>query len=674
VRVAVDTGGTFTDVAIADGSGAVGVWKLPSRPAAPEEAVVAGVKEALERSGARPDQVARFVHGTTVATNALLTREGARVGLVVTAGFRDLLAIGRQDRPSLYDFAARRPRPLVPRRLTFELPERMGPDGEEIEPPADADLEALAAEVRAARCEAVVVSLLNAYANPAHEQAAVAALRAAEVAPWVGAATDVSAEMREFERTSTAVLNAYVLPAIAAYVGRLEEALGAAGIAARLWVMQSNGGLLGAQAARATSVRTILSGPAGGVAAGAGLARELGLEQAVTLDIGGTSTDISLIRDGEPELVTESELEGYALRLPMLGIHTIGAGGGSIAWRDAGGSLRAGPQSAGADPGPACYGAGGEDPTVTDAHLLLGRLGDRLLGGRLALDRERAEAAVGCLASDLGLDPVAAAAGILAVATAAMARGIRKVSVERGVDVRDCALLAFGGAGPLHAAELIGELGMREAVVPPHPGIASAIGMLHADVRHDLAQTVGGRLGDDGFDAAAEAAAALEEQAHGLLRADERLPDDAIGVERAADLRYEGQSYELTIPWAPAEGPGALRDRFEAAHEERYGYRGQASPVELVTVRVSGIGRLPEPAPAAVDGRPAAPPEPAGRRPVHFAGDWHDTPVHRRDDLPVEVTMPGPAVIEQLDSTVVVAPGQAFALDRHGNLRLRPTA
>jgi N-methylhydantoinase A len=665
-RIAIDTGGTFTDVAVSRPDGTMFVWKVSSCPEAPDDAVVAGLTEALAELGAELSGVSRFVHGTTVATNALITRTGARVGLVTTAGFRDLLAIGYQTRPSLYDQSARRPLPLAPGELTWEVTERVAADGTELRAVSEADLRRLAAQIQAADPDVVVVSLLNAYADPTHERQVVDGLRAAGVAPSVFAATSVTAEMREYERTSTAVLNGYVQPRIASYVERLEKRLAELEVPARLWVMQSNGGLLSARAAQEQSVRTVLSGLAGGVVGAARWARQLALPSVVSFDIGGTSTDIALIRDGVPDEMTSGEVDGYPLRMPAVDVHTIGAGGGSIAWLDSGGGLRVGPHSAGATPGPVCYSRGGTDITVTDAHALLGRLGESLLDGRLTLDLDEARARLESFAEEVGLGTDEAAAGVLRVINATMARGVRRVSVERGVDLRDCTLMAFGGAGPLHAADLIHELGMRAAIVPPHPGIASAIGMLDAPVRHDFAMSVSATSATE-LPAVAGALDELARQASEFLLDEEAVGTGGTRIERAVDARYLGQSYELMVDWQ--DSFGELRAAFDSAHAARYGFDDPDAELEIVTARVTAV--------AAESGHRTAPvlaggpvPAPIAHRAVFFGGEWHDTPVYRRGEFRAGSELDGPLIAEQLDSTIVVGPGQRCRTDEHGFLHI----
>lgn len=667
-QVAVDTGGTFTDIAIAGPDGRVFVWKVQSDPGAPDQAVVQGVTEALHHVGTLPGAVTRFVHGTTVATNALLTHSGARVGLVTTKGFRDVLAIGYQTRPEIYDLSARRPTPLVERSRTWEVNERTTADGSALIALDKDEIRALSAEIRALECDVVIVSFLNSYANPNHEQQCTELLMQEGVAPHVFAATSISAEMREYERTSTAVLNGYVQPAISSYVERLENRLTELEFGTQLWIMQSNGGLLSARGARDESVRTILSGLAGGVIGAAQWAKALGLPRVVSFDIGGTSTDIALIRDGRPDVMTGGEFAGYAVRLPAVDVHSIGAGGGSIAWLDAGGGLRVGPQSAGAVPGPVCYGHGGQRLTVTDAHFLLGRLGETLLDGRLKLQEEGAREHLEAFARQLGMDPDATAAGILQVITATMARGVRKVSIERGVDIRECELMAFGGAGPLHAGDLVRELGMKGAVIPPHPGIASAVGMLGAPVRRDFAANIADSTADP--DDLERIAVVLGELA---ARANEFADSEAIArsdlvQESSVDARYVGQSYELAIPFSL--DVEKLRSNLDDAHYARYGYADAEASMECITARLTVTLPTKE--------RPAEPlgaigyvADPVSSRRAYFDGAWRDTPIYRREHISSGCGLTGPLIIEQLDTTIVVLPGQECILDSLGFIHIR---
>ena len=650
LHIAVDTGGTFTDIGVRRADGSLAVWKVPSTPHAPDEAVITGITGALEREDAQPAQVTRLVHGTTVATNTVLTRTGARVGLLTTRGFRDVLAIAHQARPSLYDNRVHRVPPLIPDELIVDIDERLAADGTVLtELTADALIDAASA-LADLDLDAVVVSFLNAYVDPRHEQEAVAHLREQQVAPVVIAATDITAEMREYDRTSTAAINAYVQPKVSGYMGRLAAGIEEMGIGSRLWIMQSNGGLLNPETAATHSARTVLSGLAGGVVGAGNWARHLGLDKVVSFDIGGTSTDIALIRDGEPDETTAGEIDSLPLRLPSVDVHTIGAGGGSIAWRDSGGSLRVGPHSAGADPGPISYQRGGTELTVTDAHLVLGRLGTELLGGHFTLDRDAAHARMSQWGAEMGLTAEEAAEGILQVIAATMARGIRRVSVERGVDVRSCHLMAFGGAGPLHASDLIHELGMESAVIPPLPGIASAVGMLDAPIRHDFA------LPADRPDVFAEL----------RRRAAAEMGTEDFAEQLLVDARYLGQSFELTLPLAQDQ-----RAVFDELHAERYGFADPEAEMEVIVARLTAtIGQPQTPQELLTgDGGDGG----VEKRDVFIDGEWITTPVLDRASLAAGTTVDGPAILNQFDTTTYIRPGQQATVDAHGFLHLRRT-
>ncbi len=650
LHIAVDTGGTFTDIGVRRADGSLAVWKVPSTPNAPDEAVITGITGALEREDAQPAQVTRLVHGTTVATNTVLTRTGARVGLLTTRGFRDVLAIAHQARPSLYDNRVHRVPPLIPDELIVDIDERLAADGTVLtELTADALIDAASA-LADLDLDAVVVSFLNAYVDPRHEQEAVAHLREQQVAPVVIAATDITAEMREYDRTSTAAINAYVQPKVSGYMGRLAAGIEEMGIGSRLWIMQSNGGLLNPETAATHSARTVLSGLAGGVVGAGNWARHLGLDKVVSFDIGGTSTDIALIRDGEPDETTAGEIDSLPLRLPSVDVHTIGAGGGSIAWRDSGGSLRVGPHSAGADPGPISYQRGGTELTVTDAHLVLGRLGTELLGGHFTLDRDAAHARMSQWGAEMGLTAEEAAEGILQVIAATMARGIRRVSVERGVDVRSCHLMAFGGAGPLHASDLIHELGMESAVIPPLPGIASAVGMLDAPIRHDFA------LPADRPDVFAEL----------RRRAAAEMGTEDFAEQLLVDARYLGQSFELTLPLAQDQ-----RAAFDELHAERYGFADPEAEMEVIVARLTAtIGQPQTPQELLTgDGGDGG----VEKRDVFIDGEWITTPVLDRASLAAGTTVDGPAILNQFDTTTYIRPGQQATVDAHGFLHLRRT-
>lgn len=672
----VDVGGTFTDLVLVEqASGRLHYGKVPSTPQQPDEAVAAGIAQLCRQSGIPPAAIAYFIHGTTVATNALLQRRGARVALLVTAGFRDVLHIVRQDRPRLYDFRVRRPPPLVPRHLTFEIVERMRYDGTVHTPLDLASVDAAAAALRSEGVASVAVCLLHSYANPAHEQAVRSRLLAALPDLHITLSSDVAPEIKEYERTSTTVISAYVRPSVAAYLARVEEALARSGVPARLHVMQSNGGVMTARAAGERAAQTILSGPAAGAIGGLALARACDRPNAITVDMGGTSFDVCLAYDGALHTRREGEIAGYAVRVPMIDIHTIGAGGGSIARLDRGGALVVGPESAGADPGPACYGRGGTEPTVTDANVVLGRAPAALLGGAIRLDRALAERAVReRIAAPWGVPVERAAAGIVEVVNAAMARAMRLVSVGRGYDPRDFVLVCFGGGGPLHGAALAAELGIPEVIIPPHPGVTSALGLLLADFRHDyvraflrpLAEVEPAELA--ALFAGLEAQALDEMQAEGVAAADVRLL-------RSLDLRYLGQGYELEVP-VPGGPLGAAdlaraADDFGARHEQAYGYRHTGAPLQVVNLRVVAVGALPKPELRASPLGPAdAAPALIGRRAVYLDGAWQDVAVYDRARLAPGQAFAGPAIVEQFDSTTLVPRGQRAWVDSFGNLRL----
>jgi N-methylhydantoinase A len=651
IRLGVDVGGTFTDVVLlADG---MTTAKVPTT-ADQSEGVLAGVEAACEAAGVDPADIGVFRHGTTVATNALLEGDGATTALVTTEGFRDVLAIGRQDRPALYDIDAEEPAPLVPRERRYEVDERATVDG--VERPVDEEgVRDLAREVEA---DSVAVSLLHAYAHPDNERR-VADVLAAELDATVVASHETLAAFREYERTATTVADAYVTPVIADYLGRLGERVHDRGLSAPR-VMQSNGGIAEAETVRHNGVQTALSGPAAGVV-GAALFEPEGRDGAVTFDMGGTSSDVGLVRDGDVERTTEGAVGGHPVRVPMVDIETVGAGGGSVAWVDEGGALRVGPQSAGADPGPACYGRGGAEPTVTDAALVLGYLGpDTELGDGLTLDADAAEDAMAGLAETAGLGgPVGAAEGVYRVANATMARTIREVTVERGHDPRRLAMVAFGGAGPMHAAALADRLDVETVLVPRANGVLSALGLLAADERHDAVRTVGGRLGEVD-------PATVESRYDGLrerVLAETSAPEAAV-LTRGADLRYVGQSHELTVELEAFEPP-AVRNAFHAAHERARDYRLD-EPVEVVTLRVTATVPGDRPA-VSHQGRSS---DPVTHRPVRVGEEWRETPVYDRDRATVGLEAEGPAVFEGAESTVVVPPGWEGTVDGRGTLRL----
>jgi N-methylhydantoinase A len=588
------------------------------------------------------------------------------VGLVTTRGFRDVLEIARMNRADLYDLhAPLKPPPLVPRRLRREVTERVGPDGSILTPLALADLDAIVAAFRAEGVESVAVCLLHAYANPAHERALVAAL--APHFHHVSASSDINAEFREYERTSTTVLNAAVMPLASRYIGDLTAALGLQAAGTALHLLHSAGGMMSAEAARARPLAMAASGPAAGVAAAVHVARALDLPRALAFDMGGTTTDVCLITEGAAETSPQRRLAGYPVRLPMVAVESIGAGGGSIAYADAAGALKVGPRSAGAQPGPACYGHGGTEPTVTDANLVLGYLNlDRVYGGSIRLDPGRAEAALRTLGARFGLSARDMACGIVEVANANMLRALRLVSVQRGYDLRDFALIAYGGAGPIHAGELARQAGIAQVVVPVNSGAFSALGCLVSPLRYDAVRTYRARL--EGWDTKPieDRFRELEERCASPL-VQEGIPGGRIALARALDLRYAGQNYELEIPWAGADA-AALRAAFEARHRRLYGYATGES-VECVNLRVAARAidaeaRLPEFQPT---GEAAA-----GEQRAFFPQTGAvGLPRFNRDALAPGREVTGPALVEDEWSTTVVYPGQQCSVDRWGNVWLR---
>ena len=667
VMLGVDVGGTFTDIVLVAG-GHVTTTKVPTTEDQ-SEGVLSGIETACERAGIEPAEIDRFRHGTTVATNAMLEREGARTALVTTDGFADILAIGRQDRPALYDFEARKPDPLVPAQRRYELDERATTDSVE-RGVDDGALTALVERLHnqieggndstadSEAVESVAVSLLHAYAHPDNERRVVERLRRELDVPVV-ASHETLPEFREYERTATTVADAYVTPVVSAYLDALLDRAVDRGLPAPA-VVQSNGGIADAATVRERAVTTVLSGPAAGVVGGS-LFEPDDCEGVVTFDMGGTSSDVGLVREGSVERTTEATVGEHPVHVPMVDIETVGAGGGSVAWVDSGGALRVGPRSAGADPGPACYGLGGEEPTVTDATLVCGYLGSgTTLGGDLQLDADAAETALVDLAAAADLEgPVEAARGVRRVANATMTRAIRQVTLERGHDPRSFALVAFGGAGPMHAATLAERLGIDAVRVPTASGVCSALGMLAADERHDASRTHRTGLAVVDPDTVADHYERLVERA--LAAASE--PDRAR-IIRQADLRYAGQSHELTVAVPDEFDAGRVAERFHAVHERHRGYRLD-EPVDLLTLRVTATV-AGDPPPLGHAGTRA---EPVDHREISFEGRFRETPVYDRD-LPADTRLAGPAVIAGGESTTVVPPDWRVTVDDSGTLRM----
>ena len=648
----VDVGGTFTDAVLFDGA-TVHTAKAPTTPGSESDGVAAAISAVLEKAGAGHGEVERFVHGMTVGTNALLEERGARTALVATAGFEDVLEIGRQDRPELYRPCATKPTPLVARSDRIGAAGRMGPTSE-VEACPESEPERIAAALEEMDPEAVAVCLLFSYLDPAHEERIADAIRDRLAGVHVSVSHEVLPRFREYERTSTTVIDAYLSPLLARYLENLAETSQSEGLP-EPEIMHSSGGVAPWREAARQGARSVLSGPAGG-AVGAGLiARLSGDGSAVGLDMGGTSCDVCVIEDGEARITESREISGRVIQLPMVDVHTVGAGGGSIGWVDHGGALRVGPRSAGADPGPACYGRGGTEPTVTDANLVLGRLApDSSLAGDVALDPDLAAQAVSSLGSKLGLGKVEAATGIVRLANAEMVRALRVVTVNRGVDPREFALLPFGGAGPMHAAELAAELGMSRMVCPRSGGVLSALGLIASARRRDTARTV--MLGPAALSEAAIASAVAELRAaltKGMEHASETV---------SYELRYVGQSFELGVEAGPEPSLDELAAAFAGEHERRYGFKVADAPIELVAIRLALEGEAARPEPAAGRQRIEE-----GTRKVRFGDEWREAFVGRGDP-PAGSTFEGPAVLELPESTLVLPPGWSAEVDEFGSI------
>ncbi|MEX5729091.1 N-methylhydantoinase A [Rhodovulum iodosum] len=666
----IDVGGTFTDLVLLDpATGAVRLAKVPTTP----DNQAYGVRAALEAAGAELSRLALIVHGTTTTTNAVLERKLARTGLITTQGFRDVLELGRRTRPQPYGMTGRFT-PLIPRDLRLEVPERMDAEGRVVTPLDEAALAAAARALLAAGCESVVVHFLHAYANPAHE------LRAGEILAglWPNAHVTLGhallSESREFERGVTAAVNAAVQPLLERYIARLTDDLAAGGYRGDLLVMNGNGGMVSSRLVAREAAKTVMSGPASGVMAAAHIGRRAGIPDLISYDMGGTSTDVALIRGAEPPVSNEIEIE-YALpiHVPMVDVRTVGAGGGSIAKVNAAGLLEVGPESAGAEPGPVCYGRGGTEPTISDANLVLGRLDP----AKLPSVAEGDAAAVAQvfderLGAPLGLDAVGAAEAVIRLANVKMAGAIRMVSVSLGADPRDFALLAFGGAGPLHAAALARELGIPRVLVPARPGITNAVGCVVADLRHDFVTTLNAPL--DKLDPTRLATVFAEQAAEGeaLVRR-ENVALGALRHRYSLDMQFIGQTHLLRVELdGPETDPDTLRRKFAAAYFARFRVELGEGRAAIINANCSVIGAregLDLSTLIAPEGRKATLDQAqTGTRPCHFDGAWHDTPVYWRDHLPAQFALTGPAIVEQMDTTILVEPGDRADPDAEGNL------
>ncbi|HEY7347883.1 MAG TPA: hydantoinase/oxoprolinase family protein [Ktedonobacterales bacterium] len=687
-RLGIDTGGTFTDVvAINEHSGAMATTKTPSTPSDPSRGLLDGISKVLLKIGAAPDQVATVAHGTTVATNALLEERFTSLGLLVTRGFRHILEIARQSVPSGYgnSYFWVKPDRIVPLERVRETTERLNWRGEVLTPLDEQDVRQAARWFKAQGILAVGICFIHAYANPAHEQRARELFAEEYPDAFLSLSSDVLPEYREYERAMTTLVDAFVKPQVRDYInaaeGHLAEALDGATSAAiniPFLIMKSNGGVVAAREVERQPITTVLSGPAAGALGASYIASAAGFPDAITLDAGGTSTDVCLVNTGQPRLTTEGKIGRFPVKTPMIDIITVGTGGGSIAWVGPDGGSRVGPRSAGADPGPICYGKGGAEPTLTDANLVLGRIPPHLLGGEVPLDAEAAQRGLEPLAAKLGLDVLRLAAGILELANWNQANAIRQITVKQGRDPRDYALAPFGGSGPLQAGRLLDLLGMRTAIVPPIPGVTSAFGLLVVDLRNDYVIT--NVQNADAFDPSSvqehyqrlEALALDALERHGI-------PPERRVLLRSADMRYHGQAYEVRVD-IPARLVDAAMGRqaveaFHQAHRSVYGYdyRGKQQ-VEFVNLRVTGLGLIDKPALREIEsGGPDAAAARKGERAVYFeaAGAFQPCPLYDRASLLAGNLISGPAIIEEYGSTTVVFPGQQAAVDRFGNLLLR---
>ncbi len=676
LRIGIDTGGTFTDVCLfEEESGRVAVTKLSSTPDDPSRSILNGIATILNQENGKSSEVTYFAHGTTVATNALIQHTGARTGLITTEGFRDLLELGRQKRPDLYDLQVDKPVPLVPRDLRLEVKERTTYDGRsESSLNREAVIQA-SRTLKAQGVKSVAICFLYSYLNPSHEKLAQEILKEEIPDVYICSSHEVLPQFREYERLSTVVINAYLGPVIEEYIQRLEIQLKQSGIQAGAYITQSNGGIISLETARHHSVRTVLSGPSAGVVGATYVGTLAGFKNLITFDMGGTSTDVSLVENGHVKVTGEMEVQGYPIRVPTLEVNTVGAGGGSVAWIDRGGHLKVGPHSMGAVPGPACYGLGNEEPTVTDANVLLRTLHpEYLLGGRMRIDAKAASDAIERTAQRLGMNPTEVAQGVISLVTSNMARAIRVVSVGKGYDPRDFTLVAFGGAGPLHAARLAKELSIPRVLVPEVPGILCALGLLATDIRSDYTLTHILEANPTAILEMKSFFTELETRAHQWL--------DEEGVEEkdrvyhySVDMRYRGQNYELKVPLEREELNGGditpLVQRFHSLHEQNYGYSAKEEPAQLVTFCLEALGRVPKVTlktypKDGTDSHHAL----KDRRQVFLeeTGDFSDCPVYQRNLLKHGNIITGPAIVEQMDSTTLILPGQEALIDPYHNI------
>ena len=679
-RVGIDSGGTFTDLQAIGEDGSVEILKVPSTPRDPAAGFRNALDALLEKLDGDASQIENIVHGTTVAVNAILQQRFPRIGLLVTRGFRHILELARQtvpgERGSIYVWV--KPPRIVPLNRVREVPERIAASGELLEVLDEAACRESARWFRAEGINTVAICFINAYANGAHERRCRDIFNEEHPDCLISLSSETLPEFREYERAVTTCMNSLLMPILGTYVADLQEHLANLGIDAPLYIMKSGGGASRADVAVEQPVYTALSGPAASVVGAVWTGKQVGLETMITFDMGGTSTDVSLVEGAQPTLVSETELDTYALRTPCIDVVSVGAGGGSIAWLAPGGRLAVGPRSAGADPGPACYGRGGKEPTITDANLFLGRLPPTLAGGQTRLDQRMAEQALELLGERIGLSPLALADGIVRIAELSMADAIRRVSVQKGRDPRRFTLISSGGAGPLHAASLGEILKIPRVVVPVSPGIGCSLGALVSDVREDFVLTDIQREGTSDFDRIRDNFQALEVKAAEMLQR-QGFSEDRCAILRSADLRYRGMRTELTVPVLADElDESAILDIFNSlhqAHESAYGYSyaGQQQ-VELVNFRVAGVARMPAVAPIRVRSSERDPEVAVvEKKQVYFGDSWLETPFYQREELTANMRLPGPAVVLQYDSTSIILPGQAGEIDRHGNLVIATT-
>ncbi len=690
-RIGIDVGGTFTDFLLVDGAGQSRVFKVLSTPQDPSEAVLTGLREmaaAYDRSlDDFIDAVTLIVHGTTVTTNAVLTGNTANTGLLTTRGFRDALQMRRGVREVPYDNKYLAPVPIVPRHLRLPITERIDHDGNVVDDIDVKDIEEAAAALEGSGVEAIAICFMHSYANPDHERTAGEAIRQAIPDAYVSTSAEVLPQVRFYERTSTTVLNVAVGPILGRYIGNLTRKLDDCGFAGVLLIMQSNGGVTSPAVVKTLAATTLLSGPAAAPAAGLAYASLHGVDDFVTVDMGGTSFDAALIKDGQPEITTHGTVNRFALALPSMEINTVGAGGGSIAWIDDGGLLRMGPQSAGADPGPVCYGRGGTNPTCSDANLTLGYLSaGYFAGGRMPLDAERARHAIETrIAKPLGMDAVEAAAGMYHLMNVNMASAIQEISVKKGWDPRDFLMVCAGGAGPVHAAMIARELEMTRILIPKESSIFCAAGMLRSDLKHDFVRSLNTVLDRDRLGATALSGPVAEMEAEGKARlSHEGVADERIGFKHAIDLRYAGQYHEVSVE-VPADAVHGfdeqrIRDTFHAAHNRLYGYdlADEGAAIEVISLRVTATGLTEKPPLIEEPRRSAQPDESAdkGRRPVYLpeAKAFRDVAVYDGDRLAHGNRVTGPAIIEQVNTTVFVPTGFAVACDAYGSFLMTDEA